>query len=642
MIIFRIVLVWIAVAMLSCQITENQDTLSQRKTAYEDPPEWAKEAIWYQIYCDRFRNGDPSNDPIPEDLNGAYPGYVPESWEITPWTQDWYKADPHFKDLVGKVDLAGDTMKVFSMYSRLRRYGGDLQGVMDKIDYLVDLGITAIYFNPLCEGPSEHKFDASAWRHIDNNYGPTPREDLEIMNNETPDDPSTWQMTGADKLFVELIDQLHQRGIKVIMDYSWNHTGIEFWAWKDILENQEKSKFKDWYWIKQFDDPNTPENEFDYDGWFGVKDLAEIKETVHHPIVDGVIKFFEGNIYDEAVKNHIFNVSRKWLDPNGDGDPSDGVDGYRLDVASEVPMGFWRDFRKVVREVNPDAYLLGEIWFEKWPDKMQDPQPVLKGDIFDAVMNYRWYKVARHFFNKAPEAISPSAFVDSLNRLIQNLRPQTGYAMMNLVASHDSPRILTSLFNQNKYLYYSDPFSNDTYKIHRPDAKTYEELKTLLVHQYTYIGAPHIWAGDEMGMWGAIMGDTRKPLIWKDYRFDSETVDPRGLDRPVDEVKFNDELFAYYQNMIKIRKDHPVLIHGDIDFVVMDDPNQILAYSRYDEANEVIVAFNNGDVAQNILIPSKLNGSYIEILRGIEVEQRAGGISLELPAGQAAIMVNRS
>ena len=112
---------------------------------------------------------------------------------------------------------------------------------------------------------------------------------------------------------------------------------------------------------------------------------------------------------------HIFNVTRRWLDPNGDGDPTDGVDGYRLDVAAEVPLGFWREYRKVVREVNPDAFLLGEIWWEKWPDRLMDPNPFVEGDVFDAPMNYRWYRAVRHFFNASPAPIKVSDFVDSLN-----------------------------------------------------------------------------------------------------------------------------------------------------------------------------------------------------------------------------------
>jgi len=190
-----------------------------------------------------------------------------------------------------------------------------------------------------------------------------------------------------------------------------------------------------------------------------------------------------GNLYSEAAKQHIFNVTKRWLDPNEDGDPSDGVDGYRLDVAAEMPFGFWREFRTIVRDINPDAYLLGEVWWLQWPDKLMDPAPYLKGDIFDSPMNYRWYRSARKFFSGDPERLTAAAFVDSLNRIQRGIRKQNNQVMMNLNASHDSPRVLTSLFNKNWYKVYAKPDQDSTYKIHRPDAETFQTLKLLLTHQ---------------------------------------------------------------------------------------------------------------------------------------------------------------
>lgn len=635
----KLLLLVLLTLAFSCK-TEQKDLKKKvTTTEFSNPPEWAREAIWYQIFAERFRNGDPSNDPGPENLKGAYPGFVPEGWAITPWTQDWYKPDSYFKSATGKKDLAENTITSFGQLSLLRRYGGDLQGVMDKIDYLDSLGITAVYFNPLNQSPSNHKYDASVWRHIDVNFGPTPVEDLKIMSQENPSDPSTWKMTGADKMFVDLIDLFHKRRIKVILDYSWNHTGTAFWAWQDILKNQSKSKFKDWYWVNQFDDPSTPENEFDYRGWFGVKSMPEIKETEYHSHAKA-IEYFDGNIYEEEAKNHIFNVAKKWLDPNGDGDPSDGIDGYRLDVAAELPLGFWRDFRKEVRAVNPNAYLLGEIWWEQYPDKLLDPKPVLEGDIFDAVMNYRWYRAARYFFGKAPEEILPSQFVDSLNSFNANLRPENMYAMMNLAASHDSPRLSTSLFNNAfKYKHLAEPSINEDYKIHKPDTNTRTRQKLLLAHQYTYIGAPHIWAGDEMGMWGADMGDTRKPLIWKDYYFESETVDPRGYNRIPDKVVFDDALFEYYRTLIQIRKTNKVLANGDIEFIVVDDENNTLAYSRFDESNEVITVFNNSTTQKTIQLPLKFNTKYSQLLGNHSITQNRNSLTVNLPGSNVSILV---
>jgi cyclomaltodextrinase len=615
----KIIFIYLITSLLtSCEIGSTIDIDNSEVTEFSDVPNWSKEVIWYQVFVETFRNGDSDNDPTKLDIEGGYPGFVPSSWQITPWTHDWYKPDLYFAELEGKKDAEGHDINTFALKSQLRRYGGDLQGVLNKIDYLDSLGITAIYFNPLNDAPSNHKYDARNWRHIDRNFGPSPRRDIEIMQKETPDNPSTWKMTGADKLFLDVIAKLHKRGIRIIMDYSFNHTGSEFWAWKDLVKNQEKSKYVDWYWINKFDDPKTPENEFDYDGWFGVKSLVEIKETqyVNHK---NSSRTFEGNFVSDDVKQHIFNVTKKWMDPNGDGDPSDGVDGFRLDVCAEVPMGFWREYRKVVRAINPEAYLVGETWFERFPVSMMDPKPLLKGDIFDGVMNYRWYKAAREFFIGA-NAIPASAFVDSLNRIAHNLSAQHNYAMMNIAASHDSPRLSTSLFNEeNKYKFKVTPTLKDNYKINKPNKETFVTKKLLLVHQFTYIGAPHIWAGDEMGMWGAEMGDSRKPLIWQDYDFEPEKTHPLGKIRPTDNVKFN-----------------------NIDFVMINNDKRGLAYSRYDEKNEALVAFNTSNIEQTFLLPIKMTGKYTDLLSDIKTKIRANkNIEITLPARSSAILINK-
>jgi len=612
-------------------------TTSQDATVFQDPPPWAKEAIWYQIFVERFHNGDPENDPQPGDIDGTYPGVIPDAWKVTPWTQDWYKPDDYFADLEGANDYDGNPIVNFDQKLGLRRYGGDLQGVIDKAEYLEALGVTAVYFNPLNDAPSLHKFDARNWRHIDRNFGPSPDRDVALMAQEAADDPSSWVMTGADELFIELISELHKRDIKVILDYSWNHTGQRFWAWLDLVEKQEKSKFADWYWVQSFDDPETPENEFSYRGWFGVSSLPEIKESVYVDHAER-IEPFEGDIASEAAKNHILAVTRRWLDPNGDGDPSDGVDGFRLDVAAEVPFGFWRDYRRFVRDINPNAYLIGEVWWEKWPDKLLDPAPFLKGDIFDAVMNYRWYREARRFFGKAPEPITASDYVSRLQSLSGNLRAQNNYAMMNMTASHDTPRLSTSLFNKKMYKVDAKASSNPDYKIQKPDAQTYEVLRLLLAHQFTYVGAPQIWAGDEMGMWGADDPHTRKPLIWPEFEFEPEAAHPLGQPRIADEVRFDDDLFAYYQKLIVIRKENPVLSRGDLDFILTDDDNDVLAYRRHDGANEVIAVFNAGAKARTITVPATGAGDYRDILGGAALDKGDGGITLRLEARSAAIL----
>ncbi|MFY0607093.1 MAG: alpha-glucosidase C-terminal domain-containing protein [Cyclobacteriaceae bacterium] len=628
--------------LIGCQPTnEGQSSEPETPTtAFEDPPAWAGEVIWYQIMLERFRNGDPTNDPTPEDIAGTYPGFVPEGWHVTPWTQDWYELDDYMEGIENETDFYGNPVTSFSAKAQLKRFGGDLQGVLDQMDYLDSLGVTAIFFNPLNDAPSLHKYDARHWRHIDRNFGPDPRGDVEIMNSETPDDPSTWKMTNADQMFVEVVAAFHERGIKVILDYSWNHTGHTFWAWQDLLGNQQKSKYADWYWVKQFDDPATEENEFEYNGWAGVFDLPEIKETVFIDHSKGV-KASEGNILLHEVKNHIFAITRKWLDPNGDGNPEDGVDGYRLDVAAEVPLGFWREYRQVVRDVNPDTYLVGEVWWAEWPDYLLEPEPFVRGDVFDSPMNYRWYRAARHFFNASPTSIPPSEFVDSLISFSDNLRPQTNRAMMNLTASHDVPRVLTSLFNKNKYKVDTNPSETSNYKIHKPDETTYQTLYMLLAHQYTYVGAPHIWAGDEMGMWGGDDPSTRKPLIWPDYEFEEETTHPLGRERPTDKVRFNKQVFNYHRQMIKIRKDNPVLSNGEIAFIHVDDGHSTLAYSRYSEEGEVIAAFNASEEPKRITLTPKTAGAFEDVLGNNVLTQTEDGIQLTLAGRSAAILIRQ-
>ena len=279
-----------------------QDT----KTAFDQPPNWAKDVIWYEIFVERFHNGDHSNDPKPENINIPSINVIaPKNWKLTPWTHNWYASEPWF-----------DPEKTFNENVVFRRYGGDLQGVLDKLDYLQHLGITALFVNPVNDAPSLHKYDARNYHHVDVNFGPDPKGDNKIIASENPADPATWKWTSADKLFLKLINEVHKRRMRIILDYSWNHTGTTFWAFRDILKNQEKSPYKDWYAIKSFDDPATAGNEFAYDGWIGISSLPEIKKVdVTTPRATGYP--YEGDI-NPGAKKHIFDVTSRWLAPNGD------------------------------------------------------------------------------------------------------------------------------------------------------------------------------------------------------------------------------------------------------------------------------------------------------------------------------------
>ena len=571
---------WKSAAWLACCFAWLSLGQARPLTApFDEPPGWAREAIWFQIFVEPFRNGDPSNDPKPAFMQGAYPGYVSANWKVTPWNQDWYEQEDWAKAEAGH----------FHKLAAARRFGGDLQGVLDKLDYLQGLGITAIYFNPLNDSPSLHKYDARNYRHIDRTFGPDPVGDSAIINAEDPVDPETWRWTAADRLFLKIIREVHRRNIRLIMDYSWNHTGITFWAWEDLKKNQSKSRFRDWYDITSFDDPATPEDEFSYEGWLGVKTLPELKK------VNAVGKrkgyAFEGDLQPE-VKAHVFNVTRRWLDPNVDGDPGDGVDGFRLDVASHVPLGFWRDYRKFVRGINPGALLLGEAWWTKWPDQLMDPRPFLRGDVFDSVMHYQWYKPARQFFAQANGGLKPSGFVAEMNRVYAAYDQPLTQNLMNLVASHDSPRFATSFQNKQQYKYRMGARGNPELDLGPPNETTMREMRMMLLHQFTFISAPHIWNGDERGMWGGDDPDCRKPIIWEDIAHRPQVFGPNGKQAKPTAVKPNLELLDYYRTLIALRKQRRELVGGELEFILANDNDMILAYRRKLEGRETIIAFN--------------------------------------------------
>ena len=594
-------------------------------------PKWSKEAIWYQIFVERFRNGDPGNDPTPADMAGSYPDKIPANWKITPWGHDWYSHEPWL-----------DSVKANGFNSKIqaRRYGGDLQGVLDKMDYIQSLGVTAIYFNPLNDSPSLHKYDARNYTHIDRNFGPDPKGDVAIMDSETHDDPSTWKWTSADKLFLKVVDEFHKRGIRVIMDYSWNHTGRVFWALNDIRKNGKKSKFVDWYNIIQFDDPATPEDEFKYEGWGGNNPYMPVfKKDIIPP--DDKVMPFEGNLHSESLKQHIFDVTRRWLDPDGDGNPADGVDGFRLDVAGEIPMGFWREYRKVVRSVNPEAYLIGEIWWLEWPDKLLDPKVFLEGDQYDAIMNYRWYRVARGFFGQAEPVLTPSGFIKEIDRINKGINIENLQAMMNVASTHDSPRLSTSLYNKTMDKYKAKPSDNPDYKINKPDELTRKEQILLLIHQFTFIGAPQIWNGEEVGMWGADDPDCRKPVIWDDIVYEDERAafDPSKT-RPVDIVSRDTALLRFYMKLCKMRKENPVLVYGDLSFPVVDDRKMLLAYDRKMDKQEIIVAFNRSGSPQSFNIPSVEGDDFEELLYGgnSSFKNFGNGIEIKLEPLSAIVL----
>jgi glycosidase len=523
---------------------------------------------------ERFYNGNPSNDPRRENIVGATDDVIPEDWKVIDWDSNWFK-NPKW---------AENAQIPFRNAVQLRRYGGDLDGVRMKIPYMKDLGINAIYFNPLNDAPSLHKFDASYYHHIDRNFGNDVEGDRWLLENEVHSDPSKWIWTNADLLFLDLIEELDRNEIKVIVDFSFNHTGKSFWAFKDILEKKEKSEYLDWYEIN-----SISEEGIDYTGWFGIKHLPELRKIQLTPKVDG--HPYEGDLAP-AVKDHIFAVCDRWINPTVQGVKRKGIDGMRLDVAEHIPLGFWRDFRKHVRALNPEFYLVGENWWTSYPDVLMDPSPWVAGDVFDAVMHYHWYKPTRALYIQSEDHTDSGNYIDKIKSVFQQYRTSTAQAMMNVNASHDSPRFWTSISNTTKYKFQCKPSDNPNYYIGPPYEGALNAGKLLLLQQFTFVGAPHIWNGDEMGMWGPDDPDNRKPLWWPEYDMENETASIYSSYQLDAKPFFNKDIFEYYKSLIALRKSSSAFSSSNLEFIEEYLFQNILAFRRWNEEEEFIILIN--------------------------------------------------
>ncbi|MBI2267313.1 MAG: glycoside hydrolase family 13 protein [Armatimonadetes bacterium] len=555
-------------------------------------PEWAKRVVWYQIFPERFRNGDQTNDPKVEDQEGAWPHDHTSPWEVHPWTSDWYEPEPYEKKN-GK-DIWFNIQR--------RRYGGDLAGILSKLDYLRDLGITAVYLNPVFWSPSLHKYDGILYHHIDPNFGPDPEGDKALITRERPGDPSSWTWTAADRLALKLIKEAHKRRMRIIFDGVFNHIGIRNPFFQDVARNQQSSPFRDWFTVKSWDDPKKGKT-FDYEGWFGVKELPEWREN-DKGIVPG-------------PRRYIFESTRRWMDPDGDGDPSDGIDGWRLDVAFCVKHPFWKDWSKHVKTLNPEAYMTAEII-----DTVKANKPYLQGDEFTAVMNYNFAFALSEYF--VEDRVSPSQFDRKLRELREAYAPSVAYAMQNLLDSHDTARIGTHIVNRNLLSYrrwqeYCEKSQARRliFDARKPTADEINLQKLLVIFQMTYVGAPMIYYGDEAGMWGANDPCCRKPMVWEDLEYKDEAFLPNGTKRQTPQsVSFNRDLFNHYKKLISIRNSHKALQVGDFETLFADDKRPIYAFSRRSKNERIIAVLNKGNKRERCNLKVKEGGAFRDLLNG--------------------------
>lgn len=544
-------------------------------------PDWGKSAIWYQVFPERFRNGDPSNDPTRETLEMHFPNVG--GWRVTPWTGDYFVRDEWEKAI-------GDSFYENGIFHR--RYGGDLQGVIDKLDYLKDLGVTAIKFNPVFYGRSQHKYDGNSFHHIDPNFGPDPEGDFEIIRNggETAD-PATWKWTAADKLFLELVKKAHERGIKVVIDGVFNHSGRDFFAYRDLRMNGEKSPYAGWFTVQTFDDPRTRRNELRVTGWAGFFTLPEFRNTE------------DGSDMHPGPKKYVFDATRRWMDPDGDGDPSDGIDGWRLDVSEEVPDKFWREWNEMVFTINPQAITIPEVW--------TNAAQYLKRTGFSAAMNYYAFAMPVKAF-LIDNTIKPSAFGDLLNQRREQFADDTQLALWNLTDSHDTDRLAQMIVNRNaggqyknqEKFDYDEPGnsarSNDRYQIRKPNDEERAIQRLVTLFQLTYVGAPMFYYGVEAGIWGGDDPDCRKPMPWPDLKMETEKTDPIGRERPADDPNFDGELHGFFKSAIALHNDNPAFKTADFAVLSADDGKNIFVYSRGTGDDLRIVALNRSNAEQTV------------------------------------------
>ena len=490
-------------------------------------PEWAKHAVWYQVMVDRFRNGDRSNDPE----------------HAVPWTLDWYKR---------QGDEGKDGQTFYKHYVFDRFAGGDLAGLRAKLPYLKELGVNALYLLPVFQASTPHKYNTTSYVHIDEHFG-TKGDYAAAAAREDLLRPETWTMTPTDRAFVEFLADAKRQGFRVIVDGVFNHCGTGHPAFQDVKRNGQKSAFADWFDVKSWDP-------FQYESWWGFSELPVYRKDEEHGLAS------------QAVRDHIFAITRRWMDPNGDGDPSDGVDGWRLDVPADVPIAFWHEWCAMVRKINPDAYIAGEIWerADRWLD----------GRAFDAVMNYEFTKPAIAWAIDRTKKIRAGELDARLAELRIAYPAEASYAMMNLVDSHDTDRVASMARNPDR-TYNAENREQDgaKYDASKPGPADYARQRLLALLQVTYVGAPMIFYGDEVGMWGSGDPNNRKPMLWEDIGPPENPEDVPDLG-----------MLRAYRELIALRNAHPALRTGSFRTVLVDDAQDVWAFLREGGGEQVLVA----------------------------------------------------
>jgi glycosidase len=450
-------------------------------------PSWVEGTVFYQIFPDRFANGESSNDPK----------------EMQPWS-----AEPTYYN----------------------RYGGDAVGVSSHVNYLKSLGVGTVYFNPVMKAPSNHRYDPVDYYQIDPEFG---------TNGE----------------FAKLTQQLQSVGIRTVVDQIFDHIGTTFAPFADVLKNQENSKYKDWFFIKSY--PVSVKQNPPYEAWFGAESMPKI--NVKNP-----------EAYAYLMKSVDF-----WH-------KTAKLSGWRLDVANEVPDFFWQDFRKRVKGIDPQAWIVGEVW--------GDARHWLGGDMWDASMNYPFRDAVLHFIAEGKS--KPSQCMAQLMSVYGWYAPQVSRNQMNLLSSHDTPRFLT-LCGGDKRL-----------------------AKLGAAIQFAWVGAPSVYYGEELGMEGGADPQNRRPMRW-------------------DLAKDDNDMLSLYRKLIKARRSTRALQVGDPVPLLTDDTHNTLAFARVEGTEVALLCVNRSDQEQTVSVPLRVQGRSKIMLRDLigtdQFALQTGNLRMSLP-----------
>jgi glycosidase len=333
------------------------------------------------------------------------------------------------------------------------------------------------------------------------------------------------------------------------------------------------------------------------------------------------------------------------MDPNGDGEPSDGIDGWRLDVANEVPTGFWRDWHAAARKINPQCYTVAEIW--------DDAQRFLDEGQFSAAMNYFGFSFPVKGF-LIDETLAPSGAARLFDERRQGFPLANQYALQNLMDSHDTDRLASMIVNAGRRPY-KEPARFDydigdspryvpDYDVRQPNERERRVQRLVTLLQMTYVGAPMIYYGTEAGMWGADDPCDRMPMVWQEMTYDPQQADPLGRPRPANRVAFDDGLFKFYQAAIKFRRDNPALRRGDLEFFATDDQVEFLAFRRSDTTDMLLVGLNRGGKPYKWNVPLAKGEMASQVftasgeVNNFTTEQRDGATVVTVPAVDGVVL----